>query len=318
MITGEAMVTPLPQVTHIYQNHHLDSTRWDHFQPRANDIIVATPYKCGTTWVQTIVMYLIFQDLQPHSLDDFSPWLDARWNPIEDFLTRIEAQQHRRCIKTHLPLDALLYFQQVKYIVVGRDGRDVFMSLWNHYTRHTPAIFDMLNNTPGLVGDPLPPPPQDIRQFWQAWMTRGGFDWETEGYPYWSILRYLQTWWNYRHLPNLLFVHYNDLLSNLPTEIRRIADYLGIDISAAMLASIAEAVRFDSMKANAEKIVPSAQFAWEGGAQTFINKGTNGRWRGVLIHEDLLLYEAAVARELTSDCATWLENGRLHLPQKQA
>jgi hypothetical protein len=44
-----------PTRTRIYQNHHLDSTRWDTFEPRADDIVIATPAKAGTTWTQTIV-----------------------------------------------------------------------------------------------------------------------------------------------------------------------------------------------------------------------------------------------------------------------
>ncbi|MEO8392637.1 MAG: sulfotransferase domain-containing protein [Chloroflexota bacterium] len=305
------MTTLLPQIEHVYQNHTLDSTRWERFNPRANDIVVATPYKSGTTWMQTIVMYLILQDLQPHSLDDFSSWIDARWNPLEEMLTHLDAQAHRRCLKSHLPLDALLYFPQVKYIVVGRDARDVFMSLWNHYSRHTQEILDILNDTAGRVGDPFPPCPENIRDFWQGWITRGWFDWESEGYPYWSNFHHVQSWWNYRHLPNILLVHYNDLLTDLSGEIRRIANYLEIEVAPEMLVSIAEAVGFESMKSNAEKIIPGAEFSWEGGAKTFINKGTNGRWREVLTEDDLKLYEAAVARELTPDCATWLEHGRL-------
>ena len=305
------MADGLPQVEHRYQNYALDSTRWEHFRPREGDVVIATPYKSGTTWMQTIVMYLILQDLQPHSLDEFSPWFDARWNPLEEMLDTLDVQPHRRCLKCHIPLDALKYFPQIRYIVVGRDARDVFMSLWNHYSKHTPEMFDLMNNTPGRVGDPLPLCPTDIREFWQMWTTRGWFDWEHEGYPYWSNFHHVQTWWNYRHLPNILFVHYNDLLRDLPGEIQRIADYLSIEVAPEMLASIAEAVRFDSMKRNAEQIVPGAHFAWTGGPQTFIHKGTNGRWREVLTEDDLKLYEAAVTRELTPDCAFWLEHGRL-------
>jgi len=33
----------LPQRTHTYQNHTLDSTRWDAFTPRDDDIVIATP-----------------------------------------------------------------------------------------------------------------------------------------------------------------------------------------------------------------------------------------------------------------------------------
>ncbi len=305
------MTDAFPQIEHVYQNHTLDSTRWQHFKPREDDIIIATPYKSGTTWMQNIVMHLVFQDVQLRSINEFSPWFDARWVPLDEEISRVEAKTQRRCIKSHLPLDGLIYFQEASYIVVGRDPRDVFMSLWNHYSHFTPQIFGVLNDTPGRVGDPFPPCPENIRDFWQDWISRGWFDWEREGYPFWSNFHHVQTWWNYRHLPNILFVHYNDLLRDLSGEIRRIAEYLSIEVSDEMIASIAEAVRFDSMKANAEKIVPGAEFSWTGGAQTFIHKGTNGRWREVLTEDDLKLYDAAVARELTPDCAEWLEHGRL-------
>ena len=205
----------LPQVEHIYQHHLMDSPRWQHFTPREDDIVVATPYKSGTTWMQTIVMHLIFQEPQPRILEGFSPWLDFRPEPLDSVLSQLEAQTHRRCIKTHLPLDGLLYFPQVKYIVVGRDARDVCMSLWNHHSNYTPSALDNINNAPGRIGAPLPAGPATIGEFWRDWITRGWFDWETEGYPYWSNMHHVQTWWNYRHLPNILFVHYNDLLKDI-------------------------------------------------------------------------------------------------------
>ena len=46
-----------------------------------------------------------------------------------------------------------------------------------------------------------------------------------------------------------------------------------------------------------------------GGAQTFIHKGTNGRWRDVLTDTDLALYAQAMQRTLSADCARWLEQG---------
>jgi len=48
---------------------------------------------------------------------------------------------------------------------------------------------------------------------------------------------------------------------------------------------------------------------FKGGAQTFINKGTNGRWRELLNEADLALYEATMARTLSPDCARRLEQG---------
>jgi aryl sulfotransferase len=260
--------------------------------------------------MQNIVMHLVFQDFQLRSLNDFSFWLDNDHKPLDEVLSRLEAQQHRRCIKTHLPLDGLPYFPALKYIVVGRDGRDVFMSLWNHYRNFLPAQYEHHQGA-NPASTALPPCPADIRDFWQAWISQGWFDWETEGYPFWSNFRHGQTWWDYRHLPNILFVHFNDLLADLPGEVGRIAAFLEIPLADDMAAAIAAATSFDSMKALAPELLPGATDTWVGGARTFINKGTNGRWREVLTAADLLLYDAAVTRELSADCAAWLEQGRL-------
>ena len=305
------MIHPLPEVKFIYRNHHLDSTRWEGYIPHDDDIIIATSYKAGTTWMQSIVMYLIFGDLQPRPVLHISPWLDARFNrPVDETLEMLRAQQHRRFIKTHLPLDGLLYYPQGKYIVVMRDARDVYMSLWNHYRNYKLEMYERLNDT-DRIGGPFPQCPDDIREFWRGWISSGWFEWESEGYPFWSNLRHAQTWWDFRHLPNILLVHFNDLLQDLEGEIRRIADYLQIGVPDDLLTAIADAVSFSNVKQRAEELLPGMERSFNGGAQTFINKGTNGRWREVLTGDDLALYEAAVVRELTPDCAHWLEHGRL-------
>jgi aryl sulfotransferase len=82
-----------------------------------------------------------------------------------------------------------------------------------------------------LVGKPCPRCPEDIHAFWQSWISRGWFDWEQEGYPFWENMHHTQTWWNCRHLDNIQFFHYADLLANSTGEIKRIAEFLGIDVS---------------------------------------------------------------------------------------
>jgi aryl sulfotransferase len=299
----------LPSIEHVYQNHHLDSSRWDHFKPRTGDVVIATPIKSGTTWMQAIVLHLIFQDLQKRDIWKHSLWLDWRPQPLADVMGALEEQVHRRVIKTHLPLDGLPYFAEVKYIVVGRDARDVFMSLWNHYSNYTAEFMEVLNQSPGRVGHPMPVAPGDMVAFWRQWMSAGWFDWESEGYPFWSNLRHVQTWWNFRHLPNILFVHYNDLLANMRGELDRIAGYLDIELGADIRGRIAQMVSFSSMKRDAEHINPDSHQVFKGGPATFINKGVNGRWREVLNADDLDLYRKAAKRELSSDAQTWLEQG---------
>ncbi|MPZ73327.1 MAG: hypothetical protein GEU74_08870 [Nitriliruptorales bacterium] len=57
--------------------------------------------------------------------------------PVEPILEALDAQSHRRFVKSHLAADGVPFWDEVCYIVVGRDTRDVFMSLWNHYSGHT-------------------------------------------------------------------------------------------------------------------------------------------------------------------------------------
>jgi len=304
----------LPTVDHIYQNHHLDSTRWEHYRPRADDIIISTSIRSGTTWTQQIVRQLILwnrpdETLQQALLRDSSPWLDMRILPLDSIIDLLEAQQHRRFIKSHLPLDGLLFYPQVKYIVVARDARDVFMSFHNFYADFGEELLAALNDTPGRAGPPLLPSPKDIHELWRIWITRGWFEWEHEGYPFWGNMHHTQAWWNYRHLPNILLVHYNDLLTKLPDELQRIAGFLEIPITAEGIAAILPTLGLEVMRQNSDQTMPAPPDSWKRGVQTFFFKGTNGRWREVLNDEELAMYEETAAAVLTPECRAWLEQG---------
>lgn len=300
----------LPQVTRVYQNHHVDSTRWGHFTPRDDDIIISTSYKSGTTWMQAILKHLILQNTELENVMSFSRWIDARWNAIDDVIEQLESQTHRRCIKSHLAFDGLPYHPQVKYIVVARDGRDVFMSLWNHYANYNDSFYEKLDMTPDRVGELMPRWTDDIHELWKLWTTTGWFEWESEGYPFWGNLHHTQTYWNHKGLPNILFVHYNNLLNHAHTEIRRIADYLEIDSTDEHIDNVVQLTSFKNMKKKSDQLIGLHE-GFKGGSKAFINKGTNGRWKDVFSEEELELYHAAVKRVLSPDCAHWLETGQM-------
>jgi aryl sulfotransferase len=309
------MTEQLPKVIHTYQFHSLDSTRWQHYQPRLDDIVISTSLKSGTTWMLEIVRQLVFlgQDVPERnevSVGQVSTWPDAPWSPVDKMLEKLEAQQHRRFMKTHLPLDGLPFFPQVKYIVVGRDARDVAMSMWNHYAGMTDGAFEFHNGIAGRIGEPLPCPPQDIHAFWRGWISRGCFAWTSEGYPFQPNLYHTQSWWDYRHLPNILFVHYNDLKTDFPLELRRIAAFLAIPLADAQLPPLIQTVSLEAMREREARLNQSWSATFKDGAGTFFFKGTNGRWKDVLSAEELALYEEKAAQVLTPACQAWLERGR--------
>ena len=113
-----------------YEASMYDSNRWDGFELRPGDIIISTPPKCGTTWTQMICALLILQEPElPLPLDTLSPWIDMVTRARTDVFADLEAQTHRRFIKTHTPLDGIPNDPTVTYICVGRDPRDVGLSM---------------------------------------------------------------------------------------------------------------------------------------------------------------------------------------------
>src|SRR5579864_2036013 len=98
----------MPPALKRYRSVVSDSERWDGFVFRDDDIVISTPPKCGTTWMQMICALLIFQDpALPLPLTELSPWLHMQTAPAADVIAALEAQQHRRFIKTHTPLDGV-------------------------------------------------------------------------------------------------------------------------------------------------------------------------------------------------------------------
>jgi aryl sulfotransferase len=298
-----------PQLLHVYQNYIQDSARWAQFSPRDNDIVISTSPKTGTTWTQAIVLNLIFLGQEVPYQSEVSPWLDMRLQPLDDVINLIENQRHRRLIKAHLPLDGLPFFPQLKYIALGRDPRDVFMSMWNHYASSTPDFIAYMNNVPGLHGAPLSPAPADIHDFWQPWISRGQVEWEQEGFPFFGPMHHFQSWWNFRHLPNILLVHYADTLADPAEQIRRIASFLDIIVTDEQIERIVQQTNISAMRTRAEEKEPGLAKVWVDGARSFFFKGTNGRWKDVLTDEELAMYEDTASKVLTPDCRAWLEQG---------
>jgi aryl sulfotransferase len=291
-----------PRKTRELKNHHMDSTIWNDFKFRDDDIVVATYAKSGTTWTQQIVGQLVFLGAPDVPIAEVSPWLDLRVPPAPVKLAALEAQTHRRIVKTHLPLDALVFSPKAKYLYIGRDGRDVLFSFHHHHMQGNALWYEFLNDTPGRVGPPIDKPDPDVRSYFRTWLARDGF-------PIWSFWENITSWWAARDLPNVRLVHFANLKADLPGQMKEIAAFLEIDVPEARWPAIVEHCSFEYMKSHAAAAAPLGGAIFDGGAETFINKGTNGRWRDVLSAEESAAYEAMALEKLGPECAHWLATG---------
>ena len=279
-----------------------DNFRWSGFEHRQSDVFVCTPPKCGTTWMQTIVMALIFQgEPMPAPVAMLSPWLEMRFIPIDDMFAALRNQTHRRCIKSHTPADGIGWWDDAHYIVVGRDGRDACMSYLNHMRRTRPEFLAQNDETATVEGIELQPPAptEDVSEFFAWWLAYN---------PY---FRFMATFWERRARPNVLFVHFNDLKADLDGQMRRVAAFLDIAIDEERWATIVESCTFTSMKARADEIAPF-ELMFEGGADAFLYKGTNDRWRDVLNAAELATYARREAEMLPPEAIGWLRGD--HVP----
>ncbi|MGH7012195.1 MAG: sulfotransferase domain-containing protein, partial [Caulobacteraceae bacterium] len=217
----------------------------------------------------------------------------------------LAAQGGRRCLKTHLPLDALVFSPRAKYLYVGRDARDVVWSAYNHQAGFTDQGLGWINAEEG-DWPRLTRPSLDVRDYYLRFVDQdelfgGGF----EGVDFWD---HIQGWWDARHLPNVKLLHFNNLKSNLEGQVRKIARFIEVEIDEAILPAIVEHCSFDYMRNDAARD-ESMKIAWKDGARTFFHKGTNGRWKDVLSKDEIDRCDALAARRLSPDCARWLASG---------
>lgn len=303
-------MTTAPAIEHHYQNMIFDSARWQEFSLRDDDVLVCTSYKAGTTWTQMVCALIIHGTPNlPAPMSELSPWLDMRVTSIEDISARLQAQTHRRIIKTHTALDGLPYHPSVTYMVCSRDPRDVFMSLQNHMTNGNPLQFAKLLLEQGVELEMPEPLPDDINERFRLWITTGTFPWEQDGLPYWSHFRHAETFWKHRHRDNIQFLHYSDMSADLDREMRRVAAILGVTPDEAVWPDLVKAATFGEMKANADRTAPDTNKGlWLDNSQ-FFNKGSNAQWRGVLSEESLALYEEITRARYAPDLLAWIEGG---------
>ena len=200
------------------------------YDPRPDDVFVATQMRSGTTWMQQLVYQIVTRgdgdfDVPGRShLYAISPWIDAIDSvSIED--APLVGEPPIRIVKTHLPTPLCPYGSQAKYIYVAR-----------HPVRCFASIVDF-NRT--LLG-PLTPPVATLaawfcsdRMYWLPWP------------------RHVEGWWRWaRQHSNVLFVHYEQMASDFGSVRDAVAGFLGHALDDDEKRRIDERCSFRYMKAH--------------------------------------------------------------------
>jgi aryl sulfotransferase len=295
----------------VVRTWHSDSRAWDRLEPRPGDIIVCTAPKCGTTWTQRIVSMLMLQSPTPVPVMEMHPWLDAFFIPHDMVIPMLNAAPGRRMLKTHLPFDAMPLHDDTLYIHVARDPRDACMSCHNHLTNMADsglAALDAHGLANPAIAAPYPRAPADPHDFCRRWLRDPAF----APFDDWTCTEYFdlqRSYWAMRHRPNVLMLHYNDLKADLDGEMRRIAAFIGVETPAALWPGLVEAAGFAAMQRDGDALLGMAAQNWKEGGRTFMHKGTNERWRGLLTEADLADYDAAASAGMTPAMRAWAEAG---------
>jgi hypothetical protein len=298
-----------------YHSFTQDSARWDALDFREGDIVISTPAKCGTTWTQMMCALLIFRtpDL-PAPLASLSPWLDMQTRPIDEVVRDLDAQTHRRFIKTHTPLDGIPFDARVTYLHVARDPRDVALSWDNHMANVDMAqIFGFRVGASGmddfeeigLTGPPPPPPEDPVERFW-LWIEGGGIAALESGLP--AMVHHVDTFWQVRDEPNVHLFHYADLRADLTGQMTRLADVLGLEPPTDELVA---AATFEHMKSRADELIPNSDTPFWRDNGKFFDRARAGDWRDIVTGEGQQRYDKALAALAGDELASWLHRGWL-------
>jgi aryl sulfotransferase len=288
-----------------YRSDVDDNGRWLDFPFRQGDIVISTRSKSGTTWMQMICALLIFQTVElPEPLGRLSPWLDWMGTSRHDVVARREAQDHRRVIKTHTPLDGIPLDRRATYIVVARHPLDMAVSLYHQGDNIDRRRQRELTGQPEPTEPPLPRP--GLHDWLLSWIDWDGSPREQlDSLP--GVVWHAADAWARRREPNVVLVHYDDLCADLEGEMRRLAALLDITVAGPTWPAIVRAAGFEAMRADAARIAPDPADILRNRVE-FFRRGSSGAGPEELSPPELAHYVARVEAMAPPDVVAWLHH----------
>ena len=249
--------------------------------------------------MQMICLTLIHGTPLPAPLSVLSPWIDWDVEPKSVVHERLAAQQHRRVIKTHTPLDGIPIHPSVRYIVVGRHPLDVAVSLFHHVGNIDQMRSAGLRGRPS-IGEDRPA----IGDWMEAWI-------DDRRSPVVELdtlagnVHHICDAWGRQDDGNVLLVHFMDLLDHREATMRRIADWLGIDVPESAWPNLSDAVSFESMRFEPTATVPDHLGVLKDPA-SFFRSGSSGEGTELCSRAQLRRYNNRMSDLTTPNILAWL------------
>ena len=239
------------------------------FVPRKGDIFIATYPKSGTTWVSYIVNQLL-DEPQGHTekIVDAVPWLQ------DCDINQVLEMKSPRVIKTHDLWRWVPKSDMLKFIFCYRNPKDVCCSYYHHINYFSN---DYQYSVP-------------FSQYFDDVFTT------YNGAEYGSYFEFHKEWFEQLGNPQILFINYEDMVENLVREVKKIAQFLKVEICASKLETIVSSSTFKSMSQN-----KYCDYSWDRGAGKngkFLRKGKVGSWRDEMTQDQSFLVEKMAKEKL--------------------
>lgn len=258
------------------------------FAPRSTDVLITTPPKAGTTWMQQILHQLrTGGDDSFRCIYDVVPWLELPRPGVatETVLAQYDAIADPRVFKTHCTFEQTPGADVARIVLTSRDPRDCCVSFYHHMM----GLTDEMRATLGIASTP------SFNQVFEQWLEFGAW--------YRNVL----SWWPHRSDANVLWLRYEDMVNDLPSAIARLLAFLGWRLDQTQTAKVLHYCSFEWMRANSERF---RRLSGEGKLHfkpgTFIRKGAVGDHKNLLSSEQEQRILTKAREMLKPDCLAFI------------
>ncbi|KYN08201.1 Sulfotransferase 1C4 [Cyphomyrmex costatus] len=249
------------------------------FKIRPDDTWIITHPRSGTTITRELVWLVAnnmnFDEARRKYLLERVPFIEyraiyddhlvtkdvpGRINTDKNSLDFVQNQPSPRFITSHLPFNLLptVVNSTCKIIYVARNPRDVVVS-WYHFHKEMPRY-----SYPGT-----------FEQFCDNFMNN-----HTIWSPYWE---HVKEAWMMRHRENMMFFFYEDLIKDLPSNIKKVITFFDKTYSNEQITKLVEHLNIENFRKNPMVNQPISDIVIKSNA--FIRQGTTGGWKQMFTPE---------------------------------